>query len=54
MLTFFIKQMQVKNLEYEPYDKSNPEDQKKELTLEEKKLFERFKSERPDMIFVYK
>jgi hypothetical protein len=54
MLTFFIKQMQVKNLEYEPYDKSNPEDQKKELTLEEKKLFERFKSERPDMTFVYK
>jgi Ran GTPase-activating protein (RanGAP) involved in mRNA processing and transport len=54
MLNFFIKQMQIKNLEYEPYDKSNPEDQKKELTLEEKKLFERFKSERPDMTLIYK
>lgn len=36
MLNFFIKQKQVKYLEYEPFDKDNPEDKKKELTLEEK------------------
>lgn len=38
MLNFFIKQKQVKYLEYEPFDKDNPEDKKKELTLEEKKI----------------
>ena len=54
MLSFFIKQMQVKNLEYVPYDKNNNEDKNKELTLEEKKLFEKFKIERPDMKFIYK
>ena len=54
MLSFFIKQKQVKYLEYEPFDKDNPEDKKKELTLEEKKLFEKFKTERPDMELIYK
>ena len=54
MLSFFIKQKQVKHLEYEPFDKENPEDKKKELTLEEKKMFEKFKTERPDMEFIYK
>jgi hypothetical protein len=54
MLNFFIKQKQVKYLEYEPFDKDNPEDKKKELTLEEKKLFEKFKTERPDMEMIYK
>ena len=54
MLDFFIKQKQVKHLEYEPFDKENPEDRKKELTLEEKKLFEKFKKERPDMELIYK
>jgi hypothetical protein len=54
MLNFFIKQKQVKYLEYEPFDKDNPEDKKKELTLEEKKLFEKFKTERPDMELIYK
>ena len=54
MLSFFIKQKQVKYLEYEPFDKDNPEDKKKELTLEEKKLFEKFKTERPDMELTYK
>ena len=54
VLTFFIKQKQVKHLEYEPFDKENPEDRKKELTLEEKKLFEKFKTERPDMELIYK
>ena len=54
MLSFFIKQKQVKYLEYEPFDKENPEDKKKELTLEEKKMFEKFKTDRPDMEFIYK
>ena len=54
MLNFFIKPKQVKYLEYEPFDKDNPEDKKKELTLEEKKLFEKFKTERPDMELIYK
>ena len=49
MLEFFIKQMHVKNLVYEPYDKNNPEDRNKELTLDEKKIFDKFKAERPDM-----
>ena len=44
MLNFFIKQKQVKHLEYEPFDKDNPEDKKKELTLEEKKMIEKFLS----------
>ena len=54
MLSFFIKQKQVKYLEYEPFDKDNPEDKKKQLTLEDKKLFEKFKTERPDMELIYK
>jgi hypothetical protein len=54
MLNFFIKQKQVKYLEYEPFDKDNPEDKKKELTLEEKKMMAKFKTERADMKFVYK
>jgi len=54
VLNFFIKQKQVKYLEFEPYDKDNPEDKKKELTLEEKKMFAKLKTERPDMKFVYK
>ena len=54
MLDFFIKQKQVKNLEYEPYDKNSNEDKNKELTLEEKKFFEKFKKERPDMKLIYK
>ena len=54
MLNFFIKQKHIKRLEYEPFDRENPEDKKKELTLEEKKLFEKFKTERPDMELIYK
>ena len=54
MLNFFIKQKQVKRLEYEPFDKENPEDMKKQLTLEDKKLFEKFKTDRPDMELIYK
>ena len=53
MLNFFIKQMQVKTLEYEPYDKNKDEDKNKELTLEEKKLFEKCKTERPDLELIY-
>ena len=54
LLNFFIKQKHVKYLEYEPFDKENPNDKKKELTLEEKKMFAKFKTERPDMKLVYK
>ena len=54
LLSFFLTQKQVKHLEYEPYDKENPEDKNKELTLEERKIFEKFKTERPDMELVYK
>ena len=54
MLNFFIKQMQVKILEYIPYDKNNNEDKNKELTLDEKKFIEKFKTERPDMKLIYK
>jgi Ran GTPase-activating protein (RanGAP) involved in mRNA processing and transport len=54
MLNFFIKQKHVKHLEYDPFDKENPNDKKKELTLEEKKMFSKFKTERPDMKLIYK
>ena len=54
MLDFFIKQMHVKTLEYEPYDKTSDEYKNKELTLEEKKFFEKCKNERPDMEIIYK
>ena len=54
MLEFFIKQKQVKTLYYEPFDKNDSEDRKKELSLDEKKMFEKFKTERPDMKIVYK
>ena len=49
VVEFFIKQLQVKNLEYIPFDKNNPEDKNKDLTLDEKKLMEKFKTERPDI-----
>ena len=54
MLNFFIKQKQVKHLEYEPFDKENPEDKNKDFTLEEKKMLEKFKTDRPDMEVIYK
>ena len=49
VINFFIKQMHVKYLEYIPFDKENEKDKNKELNLEEKKLFEKLKAERPDM-----
>ena len=54
VINFFLKQMQVKYLEYIPFDKENPKDKNKELTLEEKKLFEKVKIERPDLKLIYK
>ena len=54
VINFFIKQMHVKYLEYIPFDKENEKDKNKELNLEEKKLFEKLKAERPDMILIYK
>ena len=49
VIEFFIKQLHVKNLEFIPYDKNNPEDKNKDFTLDEKKLLEKCKTERPDM-----
>ena len=49
VIEFFIKQSHVKNLEFIPYDKNNPEDKNKDFTLDEKKLLEKCKTERPDM-----
>ena len=54
VINFFIKQKHVKYLEYQPFDKENPHDKNKELSLEEKKLFEKFHTERPDMKIIYK
>ena len=54
VLNFFMEQKQVKSLEYIPFNPENDKDKKKELSLEEKKLFEKFKTTRPDMELVYK
>jgi len=53
IIEFFIKQLHVKNLEFIPYDKNNPEDKNKDFTLDEKKLLEKCKQERPDMNVIY-
>lgn len=53
VIEFFIKQLHVKNLEFIPYDKNNPEDKNKDFTLDEKKLLERCKLERPDLDVIY-
>ena len=54
VINFFMKEKQVKHLEYIPYDKENEKDKNKELTLEEKKLFQKCKNERLDMELIYK
>ena len=54
VINFFMKQMQVKYLEYIPFDKDNEHDKNKSLTLEERKLFEKLKEERSDMKLIYK
>ena len=54
VINFFMRLNHVKFLEYIPYDKENEKDKNKELTLEEKKLFEKCKSERTDMKLIYK
>ena len=46
LLNFFIKKEEVKSLEFIPYSDN---EQKKEFTLEEKKLIDKFKKERPDI-----
>ena len=53
VLDFFFRQNQVKALYYHPYDKNNKEDKKKELSLEDKKMFEKLKNERPDMKIIH-
>ena len=54
VINFFIKQMQVKYLEYIPFDKDEEKDKNKSLTLEERKMFEKLKEDRSDMKLVYK
>ena len=53
VLDFFLRQKQVKTLYYHPYDKNDKEDKKKELTLEDKKMFDKLKNERPDMKIIH-
>ena len=52
VLNFFIKKNNIKSLEYIPYNSDDI--QKKEFTLEEKKLIEKFKKERSDMKLIVK
>ena len=54
VINFFLNQKQVKHLEYIPYDKENEKDKNKELTLDEKKLFKKLQTDRPDMKLIYK
>ena len=54
VINFFISQKQVKYLEYIPYDKDNDKYKNKELNLEEKKLFKKLQTDRPDMEVIYK
>ena len=54
VINFFMKQMQVKYLEYIPFDKDEEKDKNKSLTLEERKMFEKLKEDRADMKLVYK
>ena len=52
VLNFFFKKNGIKCLEYIPY---NPDTHPgKELTLEEKKIIEKFKNERPDLKLITK
>jgi len=53
VLDFFSKQKQVKTLYYHPYDKNDKDDKKKELSLEDKKAFDKLKIERPDMKIIH-
>ena len=54
VINFFMKQMQVKYLEYIPFDKDEEKDKYKSLTLKERKMFEKLKEDRADMKLVYK
>jgi len=54
VINFFMRQMQVKYLEYIPFDKENDNDKNKSLSLEERKMFEKLKVDRPDLKLIYK
>ncbi len=49
-----MRQMQVKYLEYIPFDKENDNDKNKTLSLEERKMFEKLQADRPDLKLIYK
>lgn len=53
LLNFFMGQRQVKYLEYIPYDDEDG-NKGQDFTLEEKKMVEKFKTDRPDMKIVCK
>ena len=54
VINFFMRQMQVKYLEYIPFDKENDNDKNKTLSLEERKMFEKLQADRPDLKLIYK
>ena len=54
VINFFMRQMQVKYLEYIPFDKENDNDKNKNLSLEERKMFEKLQVDRPDLKLIYK
>jgi hypothetical protein len=54
VINFFMRQMQVKYLEYIPFDKENDNDKNKSLSLEERKMFEKLQVDRPDLKLIYK
>ena len=54
VINFFMRQIQVKYLEYIPFDKENDNDKNKSLSLEERKMFEKLQVDRPDLKLIYK
>ena len=49
ILNFFMKREGLKFLEYVPYNTELDKDRDKALTLEEKKIIEKFSSSRPEV-----
>ena len=47
VLNFFLNRKNLNSLEYCPFNPEKEKDKKKEFTLEEKKLIEKFKTDRP-------
>ena len=54
VIDFFGRQKQVTVLYYQPYDKNNKEDKNKEMSLDDKKLLDKLKNERPELKIIQK